>query len=139
MKQKISLVELLVVIAGIAIFTGTLLPALNSARASGIGTSCKNKLKQIELRIYSDYHTFKHSPLLIQNQKFEVWDEALIEYEGMPKNIAFYPQKQNCRISGYGIYAMVHYQRCNGSFIGGHVESKNPAGFSDIAKHRSYT
>ena len=63
-KQKFTLIELLIVIAIIAILAGMLLPALSRARETAKSASCKSNLKQIALG---------HEQYAMDNDGYTTW------------------------------------------------------------------
>ena len=81
--QAFTLVELLVVIAVIAILAATLLPVLSSARARAWRTACLNNLKQINLglRLYAD----ENGDVLpnFGNRTYITYREAIKGYAGL--------------------------------------------------------
>lgn len=63
-KHEFTLIELLIVVAIIAILAGLLLPALNLAKEKARAIKCVNNLKQCNLAIISYGHDYKEiSPL----------------------------------------------------------------------------
>lgn len=95
-KQAFTLVELLVVIAVIAVLAALLLPALNQAKEKGRRVVCQNNLRQlgIALLMYGDEHG-RYPPCAMAHTRggptgrlVSLWNAALLPLVG--KNVAVF-------------------------------------------------
>ncbi len=79
MQKKFTLIEMLVVIAIMAILAAMLLPALSKARDAAQSTSCINNLKQVGLSIHMYEMDMERFPAVTQsdNQYFTNWASDL--------------------------------------------------------------
>ena len=82
MKQRnFTLIELLIVIAIIAILAAMLLPALNQARARGQAAACINNMKQLGLGILqygNDYNDYLVLPIAVTYPDKPRWTSLLM-------------------------------------------------------------
>ncbi len=114
--NNFTLIELLIVVAIIAILAGMLLPALNQARAKAKATSCINNLKQVNLarsmyerdyndwypingKVYNDKQDYDYSYCHVQNFSLLNYLPAKWEQVGRCPSIE---RKTDNNINSYG-------------------------------------
>lgn len=83
-RPAFTVLELLVVIAVIAVLIGLLLPALNSARETARCLQCKNNLRQLSVAMQLYHDSEKHLPqawtLTADHKSAYGWSIALLPY-----------------------------------------------------------
>src|SRR3954466_11040645 len=62
-RRAFTLIELMIVIAILALIVGLLLPAIQAARESSRATACRNNLKQIGLSLANYESAYTHYPI----------------------------------------------------------------------------
>ena len=138
-RHGFTLVELLVVLAIIAILVGLLLPAVQAAREAARRVQCKNNLHQIGLALHNYHGVFRRFPPQRTRNGFHGWAIFTLPYiENQNLREAY---RMNYRWSApqnaEAVYAMVPTFQCPTSRLSGtsrtHIANGRWAASNDYA------
>lgn len=142
-EKSFTLIELLIVIAIIAILAAMLLPALNRARELARSLSCINNLKQFGIGSFTYIDSFNYYPPwagrsgVMQYNGFSSWGQLFTSVYKMPKKILYCPslqdpdQYKSFQEIGYGM----NWRYVNGSeYLGSNPWPYVPAKHPQIKK-----
>ena len=138
-RTGFTLVELLVVLAIIAILVGLLLPAVQAAREAARRVQCKNNLHQIGLALHNYHNSFRRFPPQKTRDGFHGWAVFTLPYIEKQNIRAIY--RMNYRWSApenaEAVYAIIPTFQCPTSRLAGtartHVSGNRWAASNDYA------
>ena len=147
MKAKIknfTLVELLIVIAIIAILASMLLPALNKAREKAKTTNCMSNLKQLAI-ITANYTLEQYGYLYPAWYKQQVWTKAINAaggFIGTPRYLSYQPKILACptrlvTMPGYSMNTSGYFHYGINQYLAGDDTLPSPATKLDKIKNPS--
>ena len=110
-RQGFTLIELIVVMAIIAIMVGLLLPGVQASREAARMTSCQNNLKQIGLAVQNFHHRYDFLPPSRNYDHYTTWAFLILPEleqgalsEALDPQLKYYYQSDEARLTSVPTY-----------------------------------